>query len=379
MVVIRQRNKIVRGLTKGVLLFLLAGISLQGCETSGSSESGEEGNVISKEDNTQGPGENVITIIDDSPEVLVDIYKSDGDVNAPGVADAPSGSSEGLSALSDLYEGSGNDEETLETASEAGNDISLPVYEDRAEIPFNMSWEYAGYSKINSGCAVFYKASDNRKNIIVGVNAGHGTKGGTSVKTYCHPDKSPKVTGGTTAAGSVEAVAVSSGMAFKDGASEASVNLKQARLLRDELLKRGYDVLMLRDGDDVQLDNVARTVMCNNNADCHIAIHWDGDNLDYDKGCFYISVPEGIKNMEPVSSHWQEHDRLGDALVNGLKGNGFKLHNGGSMSIDLTQTSYSTVPSVDIELGNGAGDHSDGYLGRLAVGMADGVDSFFSY
>ena len=32
---------------------------------------------------------------------------------------------------------------------------------------------------------------------------------------------------------------------------------------------------MLRDGDDVQLDNVARTVICNNAADCHIALHWD--------------------------------------------------------------------------------------------------------
>ena len=53
----------------------------------------------------------------------------------------------------------------------------------------------------------------------------------------------------------------------------------------------------------MQLDNVARTVICNNVADCHIALHWDsGDGKNYDKGCFYISVPEVLKSMEPVLS-----------------------------------------------------------------------------
>ena len=54
-----------------------------------------------------------------------------------------------------------------------------------------------------------YKATANRKNIVVGVNAGHGTSGGTSVKTLCHPDGSAKTTGGTTGAGATKAVAVS--------------------------------------------------------------------------------------------------------------------------------------------------------------------------
>ena len=45
-----------------------------------------------------------------------------------------------------------------------------------------------------------YKASENRNGIVVGVNAGHGTSGGSSVKTLCHPDGSAKTTGGSTAA-----------------------------------------------------------------------------------------------------------------------------------------------------------------------------------
>ena len=224
---------------------------------------------------------------------------------------------------------------------------------------------------------MLYKAAENRKEIVVGVNAGHGTSGGTKVKTLCHPDGSAKVTGGTTAAGATEAVAVSSGMTFNDGTPESSVTLRMAQILKEKLLAAGYDVLMLRDEDDVQLDNVARTVICNNAADCHIALHWDGDGLNYDKGCFYISVPDGLKSMEPVASHWSEHNALGSALVEGLRAQGAKIHGGGSMSIDLTQTSYSTVPSVDMELGNACSDHSDSALDLLGNGLVQGVNSYF--
>ena len=268
--------------------------------------------------------------------------------------------------------------EPEETEPEETEAASAPVvYEDGGQITLDPSWTYADHSKINSGAAVLYKAAENRKEIVVGVNAGHGTSGGTKVKTLCHPDGSAKVTGGTTAAGATEAVAVSSGMTFNDGTPESSVTLRMAQILKEKLLAAGYDVLMLRDGDDVQLDNVARTVICNNAADCHIALHWDGDGLNYDKGCFYISVPDGLKSMEPVASHWSEHNALGSALVEGLRAQGAKINGGGSMSIDLTQTSYSTVPSVDMELGNACSDHSDSALELLGDGLVQGVNSYF--
>ena len=49
------------------------------------------------------------------------------------------------------------------------------------------------------------------------------------------------------------------------------------------------------------------------------------------------------------------------------------------MEMDLTQTSFSTVPSIDIELGDKASDHSDGTLSNLADGLAAGVDQFFGF
>ena len=248
------------------------------------------------------------------------------------------------------------------------------------EVGLNSSLQYAEFSKINSGKAVLYKSTaENRKNKTIGLNAGHGTAGGGSVKTLCHPDGSAKVTGGTTAAGATTAAAVSAGMTFADGTPEASVTLRMAQILKERLLAEGYDVLMLRDGEDVQLDNIARTVLANNYADCHISLHWDSTSSD--KGCFFMSVPsnERYRSMEPVASHWQQHNSLGGALVEGLRGAGNKIFSSGAMEMDLTQTSYSTVPSVDIELGDKGSSHSEDTLNRLADGLVAGIHAYFGF
>lgn len=246
------------------------------------------------------------------------------------------------------------------------------------EVKLNSTWKYADFAKINTGSAILYRSETaSRKGITVCVNAGHGTKGGSSVKTQCHPDGSAKVTGGTTGAGATTAVAVSGGMQFSDGTAEAKVTLSMAKKLKDKLLVAGYDVLMIRESDDVQLDNIARTVIANNMADCHIALHWDSTTSN--KGAFYMSVPNvaSYRNMEPVKSNWQKHNALGESLVAGLKGAGVKIFSNGAMEMDLTQTSYSTIPSVDIELGDKASDHSDSTLNNLADGLLAGINQYF--
>lgn len=244
-------------------------------------------------------------------------------------------------------------------------------------VAFNTGWEFGGNSKINSGTATLYYATgSNKKGKTVCVNAGHGTKGGSSVKTLCHPDGTPKVTGGSTAAGNTTATAVSSGTTMQDGTSEAYVNLKVAKALKSVLLERGYNVLMIRESDDVQLDNIARTVMANEMSNCHIAIHYDSTTSN--KGAFFMSVADGIKNMYPVSTIWQESDRLGTSVISGLSSNGVKIFSGGSMQMDLTQTSYSKIPSIDLELGDKVSDYSDSTVSVLAKGIADGIDVFYS-
>ncbi|MCR5625680.1 MAG: SH3 domain-containing protein [Lachnospiraceae bacterium] len=262
---------------------------------------------------------------------------------------------------------SGSDAEATDTDEEENKTVS-----------FNKAWKYAENSKINSGEAKVYRSgAKNRKNITVCINAGHGTEGGENEKTLCHPDGSPKIVSGSTEAGAVEATAISKGTTMKNGDSEAKATLKASRVIKDELLKAGYDVLMIREEDDVQLDNIARTLIANNNANVHIAIHYD--STDTDKGVFYCGVPsdEDYKNMEPVKSHWKDHEKLGKSLIYGLGTKGFASWNKGVLEMDLTQTSYSTIPSVDLEIGDTASDRTSATLKKLAAGVVEGLDYFY--
>lgn len=250
-------------------------------------------------------------------------------------------------------------------------------YTNGEKVKLDPSWTYANESVINSGAATYYTATGTPKNICIAVNAGHGCSGVGSKQTKSHPDGTGKVTGGTNANGAVMSCAISTGMAWSNNDTEAMANLKVAQSMKETLLSRGYDVLMIRDGADEQLDNIARTVISNNVADVHVAIHFDSS--DSDKGVYYMSVPDvaSYKAMEPVKSTWQEHGPLGEALVAGVVGQGFHKWNSGSHPTDLTQTSYSTIPSIDIELGDHASPHGDDVCKKLGIGLADGIEEYF--
>lgn len=249
---------------------------------------------------------------------------------------------------------------------------------EKKVIEWDEGWPYAEYSVLHDDAVTWYSSTaKEKKDITVAVNAGHGTEGGNLVKTLCHPDGSPKVTGGSTAKGAIMAGGVSRGTTMLDGTREGVVTLSLALLVKEELLTRGFDVLMIRETEDVQLDNIARTVFSNNNADCHIALHYN--STDYDAGFFYIGVPEvdTYRAMEPVASHWEEHTRLGEALLKGIRNDGIKIWEEGVMMVDLTQTSYSTIPSVDVEVGDRGSDYSCETQQRLADAIADGLELFF--
>ena len=253
------------------------------------------------------------------------------------------------------YLSSGNSAAASTATAAASTPVSVPEGVTVSDITLSDNLRFASSSKIKTGTAKLYKNTKGKYgDKVVCVNAGHGTN----------------------QRGAVESMAVSSGMTFQDGTPESRVTLQEAQILRDVLLNRGFSVLMIREGSDVQLDNIARTVLANNYAACHIAVHWDSTSSD--KGAYFMSVPDGLKKMDPVSSTWQKSEAFGEALIGGLRGKGVKIFGGGSMDVDLTQTSYSTVPSVDIELGDKVSDHSEATLRKLAEGLADGVTQYFT-
>ena len=251
------------------------------------------------------------------------------------------------------------------------------LFEGAAEnlvLRLNREWKYADYSKINSGSAVLYKApGEKRKNITVALNASHGTRGGESVKVYYHPDKSAKENGKT------QGVAVSSGMKFKNGNLEEDVVLRITHLLKTELLECGYDVLMLRDYQDVQLDYIARTLIANHNADIQITIHYDEDEYDHDKGVFYYTVPENLSYLENVSANLQKSNMLGDCLIKGLKSNGMTVYSDGTYEMDNYQACYSTIPCAMIELGNQHSSTGYSSLRSRVLGLLSGINAYFGF
>ena len=271
--------------------------------------------------------------------------------------------------------------ENLETDSDDLSDKS-EIYTTR-KIYIDFSAPYATYSIINDGYAVLYQLKKNKvsnyKNKIVAVNAGHGTKGGATIKTFAHPDFSPKVTGGSNAAGSILSAAVSAGMTFENGMTEANANLVVAYLLKDKLLDNGYSVLMIRENDDCRLDNIARTVIANENADAHVSIHFDSTTND--KGIFYIVPYNDVNylNMEPLKSNAKNIKALGDSIIEAYRDMGEKIwKDRGTLQGDLTQLSFSTNASVDIELGDRKTEVTKEKAEIFAEGLARGIDNYFN-
>ena len=266
-------------------------------------------------------------------------------------------------------------------------DIPLEKFIVEAEIQYNNiqveevyldeSFRYATYSQVNTGFAKLYKNNSyNKKEGTVCVNAGHGVKGGEKYpKTYAHPDFSKKLTSGTNGT-TQKSYAISSGMTFPTGETEHEINLKVALYLRDILLSNGYSVLMIREDSDSHLDNVARTVLANNYADCHISLHYDSTETNAGIFCIVASRKEAYLKMEPVKTVYKKSDEFANMLITTFKKYNEKISGKGIQYQDLTQISYSTIPTVDLELGDKLADISDDRLHNLSIEICDGIDEY---
>ena len=250
------------------------------------------------------------------------------------------------------------------------------------KVYLNKDYQYATFSVINSGYATLYminkKVVPNYKGKVVAVNAGHGVKGGSRKKTFSHPDFTPKVSGGSTKEGAIYSYAISDGMVFLNGIQESVVNLLVALKLRDKLINEGYTVLMMREDENSHLDNISRTVIANEYADCHLSIHFDSTAKD--KGIFYVKPVsnKSFLEMEPLKSNYDNIVKLGDCLIAAFRERNEKIwRNEGILPGDLTQIAFSTNASVDIELGDRASVVDEARADALADGLLLGIQKFF--
>ncbi len=165
------------------------------------------------------------------------------------------------------------------------------------------------------------------------------------------------------------------------GVEEYQVNLQVALLLRDELLARGYRVLMTRETNDVRLSNVQRAQLANENgAAAMVRIHCNRSDRSSVRGALGICQTSGNPYCGAI---YGECLRLTEAVLDGhCRATG--VGNTGVWETDtMTGTNWCQVPNTILEMGymsNPAEDRlmvSDSFQRQAAEGIADGLDAYF--
>lgn len=165
------------------------------------------------------------------------------------------------------------------------------------------------------------------------------------------------------------------------GNEEYRINLEVALLLRDELLSRGYSVLMSRETNDVELSNVERAQLANNaGADAMVRIHCNSSDSSSVRGALGICQTQDNPYCGNI---YEECLRLTEAVLEGhCESTG--VRNTGVWETDtMTGTNWCQVPNTIIEMGYMSNPEEDDLLGTsgfwqaAAEGIADGLDAYF--
>ena len=203
----------------------------------------------------------------------------------------------------------------------------------------------------------------------IAIDAGHQARGDSSTEPMGpgSSTRKAKVAGGAT------------GVSTRT--PEYKLTLKVARRLRRELMSRGYEVVMIRTSNNVNISNKKRAQMANKSgADICIRIHADGSSSSSVRGA---SVLYPSARNPYVGKLSKPSKRLSDCLIrNYCKATGIR-NRGLSQRDDLTGTNWSTIPVSLIELGFLSNPTEDrmmqkaGVQKKMAKGIADGVDAYF--
>ena len=165
---------------------------------------------------------------------------------------------------------------------------------------------------------------------------------------------------------------------------EYKFTLTMGKKLKKALIKEGYEVVMSRTKNDVNISNVERAKKGNKSgADICIRIH--SDSID-DSSVRGVSVLyPSTSNPYPIKKQAKKSKKLAKVLINeycketGIKNRGIVVRN------DLSGTNWSTIPTVLIECGFFSNPTEDKLLNdpdmqkKMVKGMVSGIDKYFGY
>lgn len=165
------------------------------------------------------------------------------------------------------------------------------------------------------------------------------------------------------------------------GINEYVLNLEVALRLRNELISRGYSVIMIRETHTVRLSNAARAEIANAyDADIFVRIHANGSADKSARGAYGLCMTS--KNPFNGELH-ADSRRLADLLADAFcKETGVGRLNTWETDT-MTGINWAKMPVTIIEMGYMSNYDEDKLMAtdlfrrNAAVGMANGIDKYF--
>ena len=165
------------------------------------------------------------------------------------------------------------------------------------------------------------------------------------------------------------------------GMVEQDWSLEVARVLRDELVARGYDVYMVRDTGELSEYpyNLGERTTFTNEMKCDIcvAIHWDSFAKEEVDG--YHTIYKGDKKSPNYRLAKAVSDSYGEALNGAIS-----RYSSPQSRDDLWQLNWAEMPMIIVECGFSSNlsdatwlENEDNYL-TIAQGIANGIDAYYA-